>query len=74
MSALNHGANSFRVGDVGKWVRIEQDEIIVPDAATMAAWREGLRPVTERTLADLAAHGFPNARAAYEKVAAALRH
>jgi TRAP-type C4-dicarboxylate transport system substrate-binding protein len=49
-------------------------EIIVPDAATMAAWREGLRPVTERTLADLAAHGFPNARAAYDKLVDALRH
>ena len=47
--------------------------IIVPDAATMAAWREGLRPVTERYLADLAAHGFPNARAAYDKLATALR-
>lgn len=48
-------------------------EIIVPDAATMAAWREGLRPVTERYLADLAARGFPNARAAYDKLAGALR-
>jgi TRAP-type C4-dicarboxylate transport system substrate-binding protein len=48
-------------------------EIIVPGAATMAAWREGLQPVTERYLADLAAHGFPNARAAYEKLARALR-
>jgi TRAP-type C4-dicarboxylate transport system substrate-binding protein len=48
-------------------------EVIVPDAATMAAWREGLRPVTERYLADLAAHGFPNARAAYDKLTGALR-
>jgi TRAP-type C4-dicarboxylate transport system substrate-binding protein len=48
-------------------------EVIVPDAATMAAWREGLRPVSERYLADLAAHGFPNARAVYEKLAGALR-
>jgi TRAP-type C4-dicarboxylate transport system substrate-binding protein len=48
-------------------------EIIVPDAATMAAWREGLRPVTDSYLADLAAHGFPNARAAYDKLAGALR-
>jgi TRAP-type C4-dicarboxylate transport system substrate-binding protein len=48
-------------------------EIIVPDAATLAAWREGLRPVTERYLADLSAHGFPNARAAYDKVAGTLK-
>jgi TRAP-type C4-dicarboxylate transport system substrate-binding protein len=48
-------------------------KFIVPDAATMAAWREGLQPVTERYLADLAAHGFPNARAAYDKLAGALR-
>lgn len=47
-------------------------EIIVPDAATMAQWREGLRPVTERYLADLASHGFANARAAYEKLAGGL--
>ena len=48
-------------------------EIIVPDPDTMAAWREGLRPVTERYLADLATHGFPNARAAYDKLGAMLR-
>jgi hypothetical protein len=48
-------------------------EIIVPNAATMAAWREGLRPVTERYLADLGAHGFPNARAAYDKLTGALQ-
>jgi len=48
-------------------------EIIVPDAATIAAWRDGLRPVSERYLADLAAHGFPNARAAYEKLPTTLR-
>jgi len=48
-------------------------EIIVPDTATMAEWREGLRPVRERYLANLAAHGFPNARAAYDKLAGALR-
>jgi TRAP-type C4-dicarboxylate transport system substrate-binding protein len=48
-------------------------EIIVPDAATMAAWREGLRPVTERCLAELSAHGFANARAAYDKLASTMR-
>jgi TRAP-type C4-dicarboxylate transport system substrate-binding protein len=48
-------------------------EIIVPDAATMAAWCAGLRPVTERYLADLAARGYPNARGVYEKLADALR-
>jgi TRAP-type C4-dicarboxylate transport system substrate-binding protein len=48
-------------------------EIIVPDAATLAAWREGLRPVTDRCLADLAAHGFSKARVAYERLAGALR-
>ncbi len=48
-------------------------EIIVPDATTMAAWRDGLRPVTERYLANLAVHGFPNARAAYDRLRATLR-
>jgi hypothetical protein len=48
-------------------------EIIVPGATTMAMWREGLRPVTERYLADLAAHSFPNARATYDKLVGALQ-
>jgi TRAP-type C4-dicarboxylate transport system substrate-binding protein len=48
-------------------------EIIVPDAATMTAWRDGLRPVTDSYLADLAAHGVPNARAAYDKLTGALQ-
>jgi TRAP-type C4-dicarboxylate transport system substrate-binding protein len=43
-------------------------EVIVPDAATMARWREGLRPVSERYLDELSGKGFPNARAAYEKM------
>jgi TRAP-type C4-dicarboxylate transport system substrate-binding protein len=48
-------------------------EVIVPDAATMKGWRDGLKPVTDRYLADLAAQGFPNARAAYDKLVATLR-
>ncbi len=48
-------------------------EVIVPDAGTMAQWREGLRPVTDRYLDDLASRGFPNARAAYDKLVAVLR-
>jgi TRAP-type C4-dicarboxylate transport system substrate-binding protein len=43
-------------------------EVIVPDAATMAKWREGLHPVTERYLDELSAKGFRNARAAYAKL------
>ena len=43
-------------------------EVIVPDAATMAQWREGLRPVSERYLDELSGKGFPNARAAYLKM------
>ena len=42
-------------------------EVIVPDAATMAQWREGLRPVAERYLTELSPR-FPNARAVYEKL------
>ena len=40
-------------------------EVIVPDAATMAQWRDGLRPVADRYLSDLSAQ-FPKARAVYE--------
>lgn len=43
-------------------------EVIVPDAATMAQWREGLRPVSERYLGELSRKGFPDARAAYERM------
>jgi TRAP-type C4-dicarboxylate transport system substrate-binding protein len=47
-------------------------EVIVPDAATMTQWRDGLRPVTDRYLDELA-RTFPAARAAYDKLAASLR-
>ncbi len=42
--------------------------ITVPDAATMAAWREGLRPVTDKYLDDLAKSAFPDARSTYRKL------
>jgi TRAP-type C4-dicarboxylate transport system substrate-binding protein len=47
-------------------------EVIVPDAAAMALWRSGLQPVTDRYIADLSTHGFPNARAAYDKLTVTL--
>ncbi len=47
-------------------------EVIVPDAAMMAQWREGLRPVTDNYLAELS-KSFPGARQAYDKLAAQLR-
>jgi len=43
-------------------------EIIVPDAATLAAWHEGLKPVTDSYLDGLAKSSFPGAHAAYRKV------
>jgi len=46
-------------------------EVIIPNAATMAQWREGLRPVTDRYLDDLA-RSFPNARAAYDRLTRTL--
>jgi TRAP-type C4-dicarboxylate transport system substrate-binding protein len=42
-------------------------EIIVPDAATLAAWHEGLKPVTDSYLDRLAKSSFPGAHAAYRK-------
>jgi TRAP-type C4-dicarboxylate transport system substrate-binding protein len=47
-------------------------EIIVPDERIMAQWRDALRPVTDRYLDELA-RSFPNARAAYDKLVAALQ-
>jgi hypothetical protein len=48
-------------------------EVIVPDAATMTQWRAGLKPVADKYLDDLAAKGFPKARAAYDSLAATLK-
>ena len=48
-------------------------EVIVPDQATMAQWRAGLKPVADKYLDDLAAKGFPKARAAYDSLNAALQ-
>jgi TRAP-type C4-dicarboxylate transport system substrate-binding protein len=47
-------------------------EVIVPDAATMAQWRSGLKPVADKYLDDLAAKGFPKAHVAYDKLSATL--
>jgi TRAP-type C4-dicarboxylate transport system substrate-binding protein len=55
-------------GPVREGARAPGHEVIVPDAATMAQWRAGLRPVSERYLDELSGKGFPNARAAYEKM------
>jgi TRAP-type C4-dicarboxylate transport system substrate-binding protein len=43
-------------------------EVVVPDATTMAAWRDGLRPVSDKYVADLAAGKFPGAREAYRRL------
>jgi TRAP-type C4-dicarboxylate transport system substrate-binding protein len=42
-------------------------EVIIPDAGTMALWRQELQPVTDRYLDDLS-RSFPNARSAYQKL------
>jgi TRAP-type C4-dicarboxylate transport system substrate-binding protein len=55
-------------GPVREGAKAPGHEVIVPDAATMAQWREGLRPVSERYLDELSGKGFPNARAAYGKM------
>ena len=47
-------------------------EVIVPDAAIMAGWRDGLRPVTDNYLAELSKN-FPGARQAYDKLTVLLR-
>ena len=60
-------------GPVSEGAKGPGHEVVVPDAATMATWREGLKPVTDRYLEDLAAKGFSGARAAYDKLAGTLR-
>ena len=63
-----------------KWDRPVRDRadapghaIIIPDAATMAQWRDVLRPATDRYLGGLSAGGFADARAAYDRLASAQR-
>ena len=46
--------------------------VIKPDAAALASWRDGLRPVTDSYLASLADHGVPEARATYDRLVALL--
>ena len=47
--------------------------VIKPDdAATLAAWKQALAPVTDSYLTDLAAHGYPAARATYDQLVAML--
>ena len=48
-------------------------DVVQPDREAMAAWREALDPVTERYLDELAAGGFDEAHAAYERLAETLR-
>src|SRR5262245_15233455 len=48
-------------------------EVIVPDAATMTQWRDGLKPVSDRYVEDLAKGAFPSARAAHERLIDLLR-
>jgi TRAP-type C4-dicarboxylate transport system substrate-binding protein len=55
-------------GPVREGAKAPGHEVIVPDAKTMAQWREGLRPVSERYLDELSGKGFPNARAAYNRM------
>ncbi len=46
--------------------------IIEPDAAALAGWKAGLLPVTDSYLADLSAHGDPEARAVYDRLVTML--
>ena len=46
--------------------------VIKPDAATLAGWKDGLRPVTDSYLAQLQSEGFAGARAVYEQLAGML--
>ena len=48
-------------------------EVIVPDAATLAQWHDALRPATDRYLDTLSASGFGDVRAAYERLTAGAR-
>jgi len=47
-------------------------EVVVPDTARMARWRDALKPVTDQHLDELAKK-VPVARTAYDKLAASLR-
>ena len=73
---LSHEALVDRFGQLwNKWDKPVRDgatgpgqEIIVPDAAVLAAWRVALRPATEQYLDGLVSGGFTGARAAYNEL------
>ena len=46
--------------------------VITPDKAALAGWKAGLLPVTDSYLADLASHGFPEARSVYDRLVSLL--
>jgi len=46
-------------------------EVLVPDAALLAQWQSALRPFADRYLDTLAAGGFADARAAYQRLVTA---
>ena len=48
-------------------------EIIVPDEAAMAQWRDALRPAIERSLDAMAAGGFTDARVVSARLIASQR-
>ncbi len=81
IDALSNEALVTRFGLLwNKWDKPVRDgasgpgqEVIVPDAAVLAQWREALRPSTERYLDGLASAGFTDARAAHAKLVAAPR-
>jgi TRAP-type C4-dicarboxylate transport system substrate-binding protein len=47
-------------------------DVVVPDAARMGRWRQALKPATDQYL-DALSKKVPDARAAYDKLAAALK-
>lgn len=80
IDSMSGDAWSARFGPLwDKWDKPVRDgasgpghEVIIPDAAAMAQWREGLRPVTDGYLKELS-QKFPGAQKAYESLAAQLR-
>lgn len=84
-AAIDRLSNEALVTQFGllwnKWDRPVRDaatgpnqQVLVPDDALMAQWRQALQPFTDRYLDTLAASGFTDAHAVYHKLIADAGH
>jgi TRAP-type C4-dicarboxylate transport system substrate-binding protein len=82
--AIDETTGDVLVAKFGEWwnawdargladAKARKNEIIVIDEATRAKWREQLKPMIDKYIADMEAKGIKDARAIYEKALARVQ-